>query len=58
MKYAVFCVDDDNSILDLLAFQLKKHFEPNSTWIETYINPGEVENAIDELLEYGVDILF
>jgi FixJ family two-component response regulator len=58
MKYAVVCVDDDKSILDLLAFQLKKHFEPNSTWIETYTDPAEVENAIDELLEYGVDILF
>lgn len=58
MKYAIVCVDDDQGIVDVLSYQLKKYFSPSTTLIETLTNPMEVENCIEELLGYGVDILF
>jgi CheY-like chemotaxis protein len=58
MKYAVVCVDDDKAIIELLSFQLRKHFKESTTWIETYTNPKEVEKSVDDLMVYGIDILF
>ncbi len=58
MKYAIVCVDDDRTIVDVLSYQLKKYFSPSTTLIETLTNPMEVEGCIEELMSYGVDILF
>jgi CheY-like chemotaxis protein len=58
MKYAVLCVDDEKAIVELLSFQLRKYFKPTTTWIEAYTIPSEVESNVQELMSYGVDILF
>jgi YesN/AraC family two-component response regulator len=58
MKYAIVCVDDEPLIVDILYFQLKKLFKSETTIIETFTDPLEVEEGIEKLVQYGVDVIF
>lgn len=58
MKYAIVCVDDEPMIVDVLFFQLKKLFNSNTTVIETFTNPIEVEEGLEKLIQYGIDVIF
>jgi CheY-like chemotaxis protein len=57
-KYAVVCVDDDPLITSMLSFQLRKIINPKTTFIETYSKPTEVEEHIEELINFGVNLVF
>jgi len=57
-KYAIVCVDDDPMITSLLSFQLRKIINNKNTFIETYSQPTEVEEKIEELIRFGVSIIF
>ena len=57
MKYAVICVDDDPFILQMLAFQLNKIIEHNSTLLECYSDPTKVLESIDELVDNDIAVL-
>jgi FixJ family two-component response regulator len=52
------CVDDDPMITSLLSFQLRKIINNKNTFIETYSQPTEVEDKIEELIRFGVSIIF
>lgn len=58
MKYAIVCVDDEPVIVELLSFQLKKLFNKESTFVETYTNPKEVEEGIDSIIAHGIQVIF
>lgn len=58
MKYAIVCVDDEPVIVELLSFQLKKLFNMESTFVETYTNPQEVEEGIDSIIAHGIQVIF
>jgi CheY-like chemotaxis protein len=58
LKFAVVCVDDDPMITTLLSFQLRKIIDTKTTFVETYSNPKEVEEHIEELIQFGVNLLF
>ena len=57
-KFAIVCVDDDPMITSLLSFQLRKIINNKNTFIETYSQPTEVEEKIEELIRFGVSIIF
>jgi CheY-like chemotaxis protein len=57
-KYAVVCIDDDPLITSLLSFQLRKVIDTKTTFIETYSKPTEVEKHIEELIDFGVNLVF
>jgi CheY-like chemotaxis protein len=57
-KYAVICIDDDPLITSMLSFQLRKIIDPKTTFIETYSKPTEVEKNIEELVNFGVSLVF
>jgi len=58
LKYAVVCIDDDPLITSMLSFQLRKVIDTKTTFIETYSNPAEVETHIEELIDFGVKLVF
>lgn len=58
LKYAVVCIDDDPLITSMLSFQLRKVIDTKTTFVETYSNPSEVEDHIQELIEFGVNLVF
>lgn len=58
MNYAIVCVDDEPVIVDLLSFQLKKIFNTESTFVETFTNPQDVELGVDKIVEYGISVIF
>jgi YesN/AraC family two-component response regulator len=58
MNYAIVCVDDEPVIVDLLSFQLKKIFNTESTFVETFTNPQDVEAGVDKIVEYGISVIF
>jgi FixJ family two-component response regulator len=45
-------------ITSLLSFQLRKIINNKNTFIETYSQPTEVEEKIEELIRFGVSIIF
>jgi CheY-like chemotaxis protein len=57
-KYAVVCIDDDPLITSMLSFQLRKIIDAKTTIIETYSKPMEVEKNIEELIDFGVNLVF
>ncbi len=57
-KYAVICIDDDPLITSMLSFQLRKIIDTKTTFIETYSKPIEVEKNIEELINFGVNLVF
>jgi CheY-like chemotaxis protein len=42
----------------LLSFQLRKVIDTKTTFIETYSKPTEVEKHIEELIDFGVNLVF
>ena len=58
MKYAIVCVDDDAFIVNILSFQLRKHIQNETTIVEVYTDPLKVEEAIEELHSFNIDIVF
>jgi CheY-like chemotaxis protein len=58
LKYAVVCIDDDPLITSMLSFQLRKVIDTKTTFVETYSNPSEVETHIEELIDFGVKLVF
>ena len=58
LKYAVVCIDDDPLITSMLSFQLRKVIDTKTTFVETYSNPSEVESHIEELIDFGVKLVF
>jgi FixJ family two-component response regulator len=54
-KYAIICVDDDPMINLLLSFQLNKIINTNTTCIETYSKPKELERKIENLISFGIE---
>ena len=58
LKYAVVCIDDDPLITSMLSFQLRKVIDTKTTFVETYSNPSEVEEHIQELIDFGVKLVF
>jgi CheY-like chemotaxis protein len=57
-KYAVVCIDDDPLITSMVSFQLRKIIDEKTTFIETYSKPKEVEKNIEELINFGVNVVF
>jgi CheY-like chemotaxis protein len=42
----------------MLSFQLRKIIDTKTTFIETYSKPIEVEKNIEELINFGVNLVF
>ncbi len=57
-KYAIVCIDDDPLITSMVSFQLRKIIDEKTTFIETYSKPKEVEKNIEELINFGVNVVF
>lgn len=57
-RFAIICVDDDPMITQLLSFQLRKWINPMSTIIETFVDPKQVLQTIDEIYELGIRVFF
>lgn len=57
-QYAIICVDDDPMITQLLSFQLRKWINPMSTIVETFIDPKQVLQTIDEIYDLGIRVFF
>jgi CheY-like chemotaxis protein len=58
LKYAIVCVDDDPSILQVLGFQLHKYIDGNCVFMEFFSDPLEAYENIGELLNNQIDIIF
>jgi FixJ family two-component response regulator len=54
-KYAIICVDDDPMINLLLSFQLNKIINSNTTCIETYSKPKELDLKLEDLISNGIE---
>lgn len=54
-KYAIICVDDDPMINLLLNFQLNKIINSNTTCIETYSKPKELDCKLEDLISNGIE---
>lgn len=54
-KYAIICVDDDPMINLLLNFQLNKIINSNTTCIETYSKPKELDRKLEDLISNGIE---
>lgn len=57
-QYAIICVDDDPMITQLLSFQLRKWINPMSTIVETFVDPKQVLQTIDEIYDLGIRVFF
>jgi CheY-like chemotaxis protein len=57
-RYAIICVDDDPMITQLLSFQLRKWINPMSTIVETFVDPKQVLQTIDEIYDLGIRVFF
>jgi response regulator RpfG family c-di-GMP phosphodiesterase len=57
-KFGIVCVDDDIIISQVLSFQLKKIINKNNTIVECFTSPKDVEANIDELIAFGVELIF
>ena len=57
-RYAIICVDDDPMITQLLTFQLRKWVNPLTTIIETFTDPRKVIQAIEEIQDLGMKVVF
>jgi CheY-like chemotaxis protein len=57
-KYAIVCVDDDPIINVMLSFQLRKIINQDTTIVECFSKPEEVEERIDELVQFGIQVIF
>lgn len=57
-KYAIVCVDDDPMIITMLSFQLRKIINQNTTIVETFSEPETVEEHLNELIDFGVEVIF
>jgi len=57
-QYAILCVDDDPMITQLLSFQLRKWINPMSTIVETFVDPKQVLQTIDEIYDLGIRVFF
>lgn len=57
-QYAIICVDDDPMITQLLSFQLRKWVNPLTTIIETYVDPKQVMDSINEIYDMGIRVIF
>jgi CheY-like chemotaxis protein len=58
LKYAIVCVDDDPTILQMISFQLQKYIDEECTLIEFFTNPIKALESIDDLIEEEIDIIF
>jgi len=57
MKYAIVCIDDEPSILQMVGFQLNKLIDDQTSFIEFFTDPILAEDGICELMKKNIDIL-
>jgi response regulator RpfG family c-di-GMP phosphodiesterase len=57
-KFGIVWVDDYIIISQVLSFQLKKIINKNNTIVECFTSPKDVEANIDELIDFGVELIF
>lgn len=57
-KYAIVCIDDDPSILQMLSLQLEKIIQKKSTLLEYFTDPEEASKNIGLLAKEQIDAIF
>lgn len=57
-KFGIVCVDDDIMISQVLSFQLKKIINKNNTIVECFSSPKDALSNIDDLINFGVELIF
>ena len=53
-SYCIYCVDDDSFILQMIGFQLRKHFEDNTMVIELIDSPTKVIPFLEECINNAI----
>lgn len=53
-SYCIYCVDDDSFILQMMGFQLRKHFEDDALVIELIDNPTKVTSFLEECINNDI----
>lgn len=57
MKYAIVCIDDEPSILQMVGFQLNKLIDDQTSFIEFFTDPLVAEDGICELIKNNIEVL-
>jgi DNA-binding NtrC family response regulator len=57
MKYAVICIDDDPSILQMVGFQINKLLDTTNSFIEFFTDPELAHQCISDLLSNEIEIV-
>ena len=53
-SYCIYCVDDDSFILQMMGFQLRKHFNNDAMVIELIDNPAKVIPFLEECINNDI----
>jgi CheY-like chemotaxis protein len=56
-KNVIICIDDDPFILQMLQFQLKKHFDNEDVIIEFFTEYTELLTFTDEIINQSVELV-
>jgi DNA-binding NtrC family response regulator len=57
MKYAIVCIDDDPSILQMVGFQVNKLLDTSNSFIEFFTDPELAYQCISELITNEIEIV-
>lgn len=53
-SYCIYCVDDDQFILQMLGFQIRKQFKDDNVIVELIDDPSAVLNFLENCTEKGI----
>ena len=57
IKYAIICVDDEPLILQMLGFQIEKIINQNTTLVESFEDPEDALQNIQEIIDENIEVL-